>query len=158
MTDRKTNPDVHLICGKCGCATMMHYDIELEIDDDGKYIPIVYLHCKNCGTLTGLDEVIKDNSDYSKMEFNEKEDACNNVKPIERGMYEIYDGDVEVTYNQDQETKNKLLDSLIKWCEKWDVSSGEDAQCDNFNIYAPDFIANALDNILQTKNYCKDED
>ena len=34
----------------------------------------------------------------------------------------------------------------------------EDAQCDNFNIYAPDFIANALDNILQTKNYCKDED
>lgn len=55
----KTNPDVHIICGKCGCSTMMKYKLSEEKNDDGKKITVVYLICNNCNTLTGLDELIK---------------------------------------------------------------------------------------------------
>lgn len=57
----KTNPDVHIICGKCGCHTMFSYNISKDIDDEtDKPILVVYLYCENCGTLTGLDELMKE--------------------------------------------------------------------------------------------------
>jgi hypothetical protein len=50
----KTNPNIHIICGKCGCATMMTYSIKIEEDK-----PQVYLICENCETLTNINEVLK---------------------------------------------------------------------------------------------------
>ena len=53
--DRKLNPDVHLICGKCGCGTMFSYS--LSVEEEGT---TVYLYCGNCSTLTGLDEIAEE--------------------------------------------------------------------------------------------------
>jgi hypothetical protein len=54
------NPNLHIICGKCGCNNMITYRVREELDDvTDKMKPQVYLSCGNCGTLTDLDEVIK---------------------------------------------------------------------------------------------------
>ena len=61
---RKTNPDVHIICGKCGCATMFKYCVSNLINPDNEedvYVDVTLI-CKNCSTMTGLDELI----DYEK--------------------------------------------------------------------------------------------
>lgn len=55
----KKNPDVHIICGKCGCSTMIKFKLSEEENDDGKKITVVYLICDNCSTVTGLDELIE---------------------------------------------------------------------------------------------------
>ena len=52
----KTNPDIHIICGKCGCATMMTYSIKIEED------PQVYIICDNCNTITNINEVLNKTS------------------------------------------------------------------------------------------------
>lgn len=62
--ERKTNPDVHVICGKCGRATMMTF--KLNFDDEQCWIS---LSCDNCSTLTGLDEVIEDKTDWSTFDI-----------------------------------------------------------------------------------------
>lgn len=50
---------LHLICGMCGCSEMLSYRIREELNDDtNKSESIVYISCKNCSTLTGLDEHI----------------------------------------------------------------------------------------------------
>ncbi len=55
----KKNPDVHIICGKCGCATMMEYEVvEVINDNTDKVEHNVHLYCGNCSTITGLDELI----------------------------------------------------------------------------------------------------
>lgn len=56
----KTNPDIHIICGKCGCATMFEFKV-VDSGEDAK--PTVLLTCNNCSTLTGLDEVMPDKTD-----------------------------------------------------------------------------------------------
>lgn len=51
---------IHIICGMCGCETILSFQVRKEINDDtGEYINVVYIHCENCSTLTGLDETIK---------------------------------------------------------------------------------------------------
>lgn len=64
MKDRKTNPDVHIICGKCGCATMMKYKVSNQVYIATNETEInVFLICENCSTLTGLDDLLeKDNN------------------------------------------------------------------------------------------------
>lgn len=60
---RKTNPDVHIICGKCGCATMFKYSIKEDCDDNSNNNEkqlYVSLCCENCSTLTHLDEIIEE--------------------------------------------------------------------------------------------------
>lgn len=65
---RKMNPDLHMICGKCGCTTMLSFELELDGYNDGdKIFPVVYISCGNCGTLTGLDEIIEDKTDWNKL-------------------------------------------------------------------------------------------
>ena len=54
------NPNLHIICGKCGCNHMITYKVKEDLNDDtGEKIQIVYLYCGNCSTVTDLDEVIK---------------------------------------------------------------------------------------------------
>lgn len=53
----KINPDIHIICGKCGCATMFEFEV-VNNGEDTK--PTVYITCNNCSTLTGLDEIMQD--------------------------------------------------------------------------------------------------
>lgn len=65
--DRKINPDIHIICGKCGCATMFNYEVVVEENDDtGAKKPSVYLTCGNCSTLTGLDEIVDNKTNIEK--------------------------------------------------------------------------------------------
>ena len=61
MSKFKTlNPNVHIICGKCGCNHMFKYHISDDVDDDtDEPIQTVYLYCENCSTLTGLDELME---------------------------------------------------------------------------------------------------
>ncbi len=65
---RKLNPDVHLICGKCGCGTMFSFELSIDSIDDGEgQYPAVYLSCGNCGTLTGLEEISKDKTNWNEL-------------------------------------------------------------------------------------------
>ncbi len=65
--ERKTNPDIHIICGKCGCATMFEFEFSLDGNDNGKIYPCIFINCNNCGTSTGLDEIIEDKTDWEKL-------------------------------------------------------------------------------------------
>jgi len=66
--NRKTNPNIHIICGKCGCATMFEFRLNMDGNDNGKEIyPAVYLLCRNCSTLTGLEEIIEDKTDWKDL-------------------------------------------------------------------------------------------
>ena len=66
--ERKINPDLHIICGKCGCATMLSFELELDGCDVGdKIFPAVYISCENCGTLTGLEKIIEDKTDWKEL-------------------------------------------------------------------------------------------
>lgn len=57
------NPRIHVICGLCGCNHMFEYKIGTEIDDDTeKEKFVVYIHCKNCGSSTGLDELMPESN------------------------------------------------------------------------------------------------
>jgi uncharacterized Zn finger protein len=58
MAKKAINPNVHIICGKCGCATMMEYQVVTSKDIEDKPETHVYLNCGNCGTITNLDELI----------------------------------------------------------------------------------------------------
>lgn len=71
--ERKINPDIHIICGKCGCATMFEFKLVLDGNDDGEKItPSIFLTCKNCSTLTGLNEIIEDKTDWEKNGLTKK--------------------------------------------------------------------------------------
>jgi len=65
---RKTNPDIHIICGKCGCATEFSFKFNKEGCDYREYItPSISLHCANCSTITGLEEIVEDKTDWKKL-------------------------------------------------------------------------------------------
>jgi uncharacterized Zn finger protein len=51
---------IHMICGMCGCADSFTFKIDPKgnYDKNDNEIPAVFISCGNCGTLTGLDEVI----------------------------------------------------------------------------------------------------
>lgn len=71
--ERKLNPNIHLICGKCGCNNMLSFKLSLDGCDNGEYLyPAVFISCENCGTLTGLDEEIEDKTDWKKLGLIEK--------------------------------------------------------------------------------------
>lgn len=66
--ERKTNPDIHIICGKCGCATEFEFKLSIDGSSNGKGVyPSVFISCRNCVTLTGLDEIIEDKTDWEKL-------------------------------------------------------------------------------------------
>jgi hypothetical protein len=55
------NPRIHIICGVCGNNKMLTYSIKPEIDDhdESRSNNVVYVTCKNCDSVTALDEIIK---------------------------------------------------------------------------------------------------
>ena len=57
MIEQKTNPDLHIICGKCGCRSMFEYWVRNVINDNNETKPVVSISCGNCGTLTWLNEI-----------------------------------------------------------------------------------------------------
>lgn len=53
------NPRIHIICGICGCNDEFEFKITKELDDDtGEKKKVVYISCRNCSSLTGLDELM----------------------------------------------------------------------------------------------------
>ena len=58
------NPRIHMICGICGDNKSLTFRVSEEEqynDDDQLYTKQeVYISCRNCGSLTGLDEVIEE--------------------------------------------------------------------------------------------------
>ncbi len=69
---------------------------------------------------------------------------------------EMYDGDLIAKYEETEEKKQMLWDAFIKWCKEHDASSGESFQNDDFQINAPEFMADAIDNIIVFKVEYKD--
>ncbi len=61
----------------------------------------------------------------------------------------MYRGDMIVKYTETDDKKQKLWDAFIKQCEEHNASSGESCQNDSFQIDAPDFMADAIDNIVK---------
>lgn len=53
---------LHIICGNCGCNTEFKYHIDPEgrdvTEEEVKFEPEVYIHCKNCCTLHVLSDTI----------------------------------------------------------------------------------------------------
>jgi len=60
----------------------------------------------------------------------------------------IYGGDMIAKYQETDEKKQMLWDAFIKWCEEHNASTGESFQNDDFQIDAPDFMAEAIDKIV----------
>ncbi len=51
---------LHIICGNCGCNHMFEYSVSIEIDDDTlQPRSVVYIACRNCGTLHDLEDNAK---------------------------------------------------------------------------------------------------
>jgi hypothetical protein len=60
----------------------------------------------------------------------------------------MYGGDMIAKYQETDEKKQLLWDTFIKWCEEHNASTGESFQNDDFQIDAPDFMAEAIDKIV----------
>ena len=70
---RKLNPDLYIICGKCGCSSMLSFNLHLDGNDNGEYIyPSVFISCGNCGTVTTLEDEIKDKTDWKRLNLIKK--------------------------------------------------------------------------------------
>jgi len=69
---------------------------------------------------------------------------------------EIHDGEMIAKYEETDEKKQMLWDAFIKWCKDHDSSTGECVQNDDFQIDAPDFIADCIDRIISFENEWKD--
>lgn len=60
------NPRIHVICGICGNGDkkMFSYSLSEELNDhlegdEAETTRIeIHIHCKNCSSLTGLDELM----------------------------------------------------------------------------------------------------
>ena len=61
---------------------------------------------------------------------------------------EMYDGNMIAKYEETDEKKQQLWDAFIDWCKKHNASSGESCQNDEFQIDAPEFMADSIDEIV----------
>lgn len=69
---------------------------------------------------------------------------------------EIYDGDCTLTYEETDEKKQLLWDAFIKFCTEHNSSTGESIQNDDFNLDAPEFIGDCIDDIIKFESKWKD--
>ncbi len=53
---------IHIICGFCGNNESFKFRVDPKgnCDKKGNEYPAVFITCENCSSLTGLDEVIKE--------------------------------------------------------------------------------------------------
>jgi len=70
---------------------------------------------------------------------------------------EMYDGKMIATYEETHEKKQLLWDAFIDFCKKHNSSSGESFQNDDFQINAPEFIADVIDDIIMFKTKWSDD-
>ncbi len=64
--------------------------------------------------------------------------------------FEIYDGDAKVTYQSTDTINQKVVDKIIAWCKEHNCSCGETLfQNDECMIYAPELLAEIIDDILK---------
>lgn len=61
----------------------------------------------------------------------------------------MYNGNMIAKYTETEEKKQMMWDAFIKWCEEHNAAYGESCQNDNFQMDAPDFMAHAIDKIVQ---------
>lgn len=61
---------------------------------------------------------------------------------------EMYDGRMIVKYEETNEKKQMLWDAFINWCKEHNSSTGESFQNDDFQIDAPEFMADVIDKII----------
>ncbi len=61
----------------------------------------------------------------------------------------MYNGDMIAKYQETDEKKQMLWDAFIKWCGDHNASDGDSFQNDSFQIDAPEFISEVIDNIIQ---------
>lgn len=48
---------LHIICGNCGNKDMLKYSIQKQLNDETEEeYDMVYISCKNCGTLHDLED------------------------------------------------------------------------------------------------------
>tara|TARA_Y100000780_G_scaffold176831_1_gene161996 strand:- start:3820 stop:4011 length:192 start_codon:yes stop_codon:yes gene_type:complete len=54
------NAKLHMICGNCGCSDLFEYQVDPQghdvTDDEIKFLPAVWISCKNCSTVHDLDK------------------------------------------------------------------------------------------------------
>jgi hypothetical protein len=72
--ERKLNPELHIICGRCGNNNMLSFQLDPKGNcyPSGEEYPAVFISCNNCGTLSGLDEFVDDKTDWESIELPEK--------------------------------------------------------------------------------------
>ena len=64
--------------------------------------------------------------------------------------FEIFDGDVKVSYQASPRNNKMIADKIIEWCIKYNVSCGECLiQSDDPTIEAPVLISEIIDDILK---------
>lgn len=64
------NPSLHIICGKCGSGSHMlsfEFQIDGNCDEEGVEYPAVSIICGNCTTITHLDEIMLDMTDWNEL-------------------------------------------------------------------------------------------
>lgn len=49
-----SSSDIHIICGRCGCSTMLKWWITPDSFELGDKVPVI--HCGNCSVNHYLDE------------------------------------------------------------------------------------------------------
>lgn len=73
------------------------------------------------------------------------------------GQFELYDGDMVITYANAPEKNKEVVDAIINWCKKYRVYGNESFQNDDPNIEAPTLICDIMD-ILNFTPESKDDD
>lgn len=70
----------------------------------------------------------------------------------------IWGGRTTLRYTVTEEKKQQLWDMMIEWCREHNASCGESCQNDDFIIDAPEFMADAIDKIIQFKYSDEEEE
>lgn len=68
---------------------------------------------------------------------------------------EMYNGDMIAEYEDTPELKEAVFNKLLTWFSKVSASTGESMQNDDFNIEAPEIMAEILDDIIKFKTTWK---
>ncbi len=114
---------IHMICGLCGNNESFKFKISPKGNCDklGNEYPAVFITCGNCSTLTGLDNIIKEDREELQYIQNKELNICKvTAKPIliefekqleeEATLITEAIADVMIISNlNDEETAKKIL-------------------------------------------------
>lgn len=70
----------------------------------------------------------------------------------------MYDGDMIAAYEETEEKKQQLWDTVINWCKKYNAATAESWQNDDFQIEAPSLMVDVIDEIIQFKTQWVDSE